>query len=193
MGLIFSRHHEWIKLARYFGADDQDVDDVVQNFYLKIAEIEHREGSLMKITHHSGGLNSIYIFKIIQTCAIDQKRDANRRPDPDDPEDEFPDPEAIEIAYSNLMGKIKNVIDQMNEYDIMMLELHFVYGHSMREIEKRTGIPTHSVFNTLKNAKQKIKSESDREFKAYCQTKNEQIEIAGTWRYDRADHEGDGD
>lgn len=192
MEYIASRQNEWIKLARYFGADDHEVEDVVQNFYLKIVEMKDRDGNLDRITHYSGGINSIYIFKIIQTCTIDVKRELKRSQIVEEPEDEMPDPELIESEYEKLMAKIKDVIDGMNDYDIMMLELHFVFGHSMREIEKRTGIPTHSVFNTLKNAKNKIKNEAKKEYKSYCEVKNDQSQIAWTWGHDREDHPNDG-
>lgn len=172
--MIFERHTEWQKLAQYCGADAEEVDDIVQNVYLKIAEIQFRDGSLAKLTHYSGGLNMIYIFKIIQTCTIDQKR-AQRAAEFDfDEPDEYGDPELVENEYASFMEDVKRAIDNLSEYEIMMLELHFVYGHSMREIEKRTGIPTHSVFNTLKNAKQKIKHETEAKYRDYCLTKYDQ-------------------
>ena len=67
---------------------------------------------------------------------------------------------------------LNRVIDEMPEYDQMLLELHFVYKLSMRDIEKRTGIPLHSIFNRLKNAKNLIKNHTYVQYQNYCEAQN---------------------
>jgi predicted DNA-binding protein YlxM (UPF0122 family) len=75
------------------------------------------------------------------------------------------------------MGEVKKAIDDLRDYDQMLLELHFVYGHSMRDIEKKTGIPTHSVFNSIKNAKQFIKQRTTVKYKIYAEEKRNTEEV----------------
>jgi hypothetical protein len=40
------RHKEWIKIAIYFGADVESASEIVQQMYLKLGEIQIKEGNL---------------------------------------------------------------------------------------------------------------------------------------------------
>jgi DNA-directed RNA polymerase specialized sigma24 family protein len=90
------------------------------------------------------------------------------------------------------MANIKTTIDKMSDYDQMLLELHFVYKLSMREIEKRTGIPLHSIFNRLMNAKNLIKYENYGKYQSYCEAVTEKEAIARVGRHDSEGHQSHG-
>jgi RNA polymerase sigma factor (sigma-70 family) len=186
---IAQRHQEWIKLSMYLGAHVSEAEDIVQTMYLKVAMIQQREGSLERITHYSGGLNTIYVFKMLQTACVDIKREQQKTLELYI-EDPIQDPAIREHAYFELMKTIKGAIDELHEYDQMLLELHFVYGHSMREIEKRTGIPTHSVFNSIKNAKKQIKHKAEGKFNEYAAEARDTEQVRGPRGRYREDHEG---
>ena len=157
---ITARHNEWRKMAFYLGATTDNVDDVIQDFYIKILEINETDGNLQRITGENGKLQTYYVFKIIQSIVINgiraKKKDIFDENYIDENENDYIKIE-INDSYSFLMLEIKAVIDGMREYDQMLLELYFVYGFSFREIERRTSIPTRSVFNIVKNAKELIR------------------------------------
>lgn len=165
---IAQKHHEWIRVAIYLGATNDDAEDYVQNMYLKLADIQLRDGDLNRMRNYSGGINTVYIFKILTNIIIDSKR--KRIPETTSLDFEISlaeTPNEAEESYLELMQCIKAEIDKMHPYDQMLLELHFVYGMSMRQIEQETNIPTHSIFNTLKNAKSKIKQKASSRFDIY--------------------------
>lgn len=184
---------KWRKMANYLGARWGDIDDCVQNMYLKLAEIQQTEGSLQRLTNASGGVNTFYIFKILQSAVINVYRAENKVYDHEAEFNPMESPDEAEYKYQELMHKIKGVIDTMHEYDQMILELYFVYGHSLRQIEKRTGITVTSVYNTLKNAKQHIKNHSIELYEQYIQQKADQETIARFGRFDREDNGSDWD
>lgn len=162
---IAKRHNEWVRIAIYLGAPNSIAEDYVQNMYLKLADMQARDGNLNRLRNYSGGINEVYIFKILTNIIIDDKR--KKRPE----EVEFnfeimvgETPNDEEGAYRELMDCIREEILKMHPYEQMLLELHFVYGMSMRQIEQETNIPTHSIFNTLKNAKAKIKQKGNQRF-----------------------------
>ena len=160
LGIIAKDEIKWRKMANYLGARWGDIDDCVQNMYLKLAEIQETEGSLQRLETPAGGVNTFYIFKILQSAVINVYRAENKVYDHEAQFNPIESPDESEYRYQQLMARIKEVIDTMHEYDQMILELYFVYGHSLRQIEKRTGITVTSVYNTLKNAKQYIKNHS---------------------------------
>ena len=174
---IAKRHVEWVKISKYVGAKPDEIDDIIQTMYLKLGEIQLKEGSLDRFANYNGTINTIYLFKMIHNAFIDIKRAENKTIPHQDQFNPVESPEMAEYAHGALMDEVKKAIDELRDYDQMLLELHFVYGHSMRDIEKRTGIPTHSVFNSIKNAKQFIKQRTKTKYQIYAEEKRNQETI----------------
>lgn len=193
---IAKRHNEWRKMAFYLGATTDNVDDIVQDFYIKILEIEETDGSLQRITGENGKLQTYYVFKIIQSVVINgiraKKKDIFDENYIDENENDYIKIE-INDTYSILMVEIKSVIDNMREYDQMLLELYFVYGFSFREIERRTSIPTRSVFNIVKNAKELIKIKTIHLYEQHCKEENQNETQSRLGRYYRENNASDWD
>lgn len=168
---IAKRHKEWYKIAKYLGSTNDEADDMVQSMYLKLAEIHLAEGNFNRLTNYNGQINTIYLFKMLHNAFIDIKRASKSKIPHQDHFVPIESPEIAEIAHFDMMLEVKKAIDELRDYDQMLLELHFVYGHSMRDIEKRTGIPTHSVFNSIKNAKQHIKQRTQKKYTIYAEQK----------------------
>lgn len=184
---ISKRHKEWRKMAFYLGATDDNVDDILQDFYIKIFEIETNEGNLNRIVGENGKIQTMFIFKIIQSKVVDEFR--KQKKETNNFDEIFDECDCIEIepvdTYSILMAEIKNVIDGMREYDQMLLELYFVYGFTFREIERRTSIPTRSVFNIVKNAKETIKKQTEKLYEQHKANEKERETERRTWRHHR--------
>jgi len=193
---IALRHNEWRKMALYLGATANNVDDIIQDFYIKIIEINATDGNLNRITGENGKLHTMYVFKIIQSNVVNDFR-AKKKDIFDENYTDENEVDGIQIeltdSYSDLMAEIKKVIDGMREYDQMLLELYFVYGFSFREIEKRTSIPTRSVFNIVKNAKELIRQKTQILYDKYSQEENEKATISRVGRYYTENHSGDWD
>lgn len=193
---IAKRHNEWRKMAFYLGATTDNVDDILQDFYIKIIEIQQTDGNLNRITGENGKLQTMYVFKIIQSNVINgiraKKKDIFDENYTDESEVDFIQIE-ISDGYSLLMSEIKNVIDTMREYDQMLLELYFVYGFSFREIERRTSIPTRSVFNIVKNAKELIRIKTIHLYEQHRKEENENETQSRLGRYYRESDQGDWD
>jgi RNA polymerase sigma factor (sigma-70 family) len=168
---IAKRHNEWMKIAFYLGATNDEAMDMVQSMYLKLAEIQLEEGNFERMTNYNGQINTIYLFKMLHNAFMDIKRAEGKVIPHQDQFVPVESPEMAEMAHLELMMEVKKAIDELRDYDQMLLELHFVYGHSMRDIEKRTGIPTHSVFNSIKNAKQHIKQRTQIKYQIYAEEK----------------------
>jgi RNA polymerase sigma factor (sigma-70 family) len=193
---IAVRHKEWRKMALYLGATAQNVEDIIQDFYIKIIEINSADGNLKRITGENGKLHTMYVFKIIQSNVVNDFRSKKKDIFDENYTDEN-EVDGIQIeltdSYSELMAEIKNVIDGMREYDQMLLELYFVYGFSFREIEKRTSIPTRSVFNIVKNAKELIRQKTQNLYDKYSSEENEKTSLTRVGRYYTEDNSGDWD
>lgn len=191
---IAHRHKEWLKIATYLGCVDDESDEVVQQMYLKLGEIQAKEGHLTRIENYNGEVNTVYIFKVIQNLVTDiKKKDHKVEYHENIVSEESITNETSETEYQQLIDKIKECISTFHEYDIMLLEMHFVYGQSMRQISKETGIPTHSIFNSLKNAKTRIRQHSKQVHEDYVRAEENKKAFDGIRGYNREDNRGDGD
>lgn len=184
---IAHRHFEWVRMATYLGSDTPE--DVVQEMYLKLCE---NPEIVERIEYKANQVNTFYIFSIIRSKIVDAHRKESREHYDELLFDPIESPDISEQAYQNLMESIKRTIDQMGDYDQMLLELHFVYKLSMRDIEERTGIPLHSIFNRLKNIKNAIKYKNYEQYQKYQEANNHKETIARTGRYYREGNEGNG-
>jgi RNA polymerase sigma factor (sigma-70 family) len=185
--MIAYRNTEWIKMATYLGS--ATPEDIVQEMYLKLLE---NPDMLSRIEYKTNEVNTFYIFSIIRSKIVDAHRKESRESYDELQFDPIESPDTSEFAYQDLMESIKRTIDTMGDYDQMLLELHFVYKLSMRDIEERTGIPLHSIFNRLKNIKQTIKYQNYEQYKDYQEANNAKEAIARVGRYNREGHEGNG-
>jgi RNA polymerase sigma factor (sigma-70 family) len=185
--MIAYRNTEWIKMATYLGS--ATPEDIVQEMYLKLLE---NPDMLSRIEYKTNEVNTFYIFSIIRSKIVDAHRKESRESYDELQFDPIESPDTSEFAYQDLMESIKRTIDTMGDYDQMLLELHFVYKLSMRDIEERTGIPLHSIFNRLKNIKQTIKYQNYEQYKDYQEANNSKEAIARVGRYNREGHESNG-
>lgn len=183
-------------MAYYLGATSDNADDIVQDFYIKIIEINETDGNLKRITGENGKLHTMYVFKIIQSNVINgiraKKKDIFEENYNDENEVGYIEIEQTD-SYSELMRAIKDVIDSMREYDQMLLELYFVYGFSYREIERRTSIPTRSIFNIVKTAKEIIKEKTKELYEQHSKEEAEREAKSRLGGYYRKDNDSDGD
>jgi predicted DNA-binding protein YlxM (UPF0122 family) len=62
---------------------------------------------------------------------------------------------------------IDDEIDSWYWYDKKMTKLYFNTKMSMRDISKETKISLSSIFNTLTNAKEKIRKRAKKEYQRY--------------------------
>jgi RNA polymerase sigma factor (sigma-70 family) len=176
-----NRHHEWIKISIYLGAHKELADELVQQMYLKIGEIQIKEGNLNRFINYNGQINTVWVFKVLQNLYIDQTKKKQISQEFYDYEYNDNPIDDQEEEYHIILTKMKIVILSFNEYEQMLLELYFVHDRSLREIAKRTGIGIHSIFNTIKNAKEKIKKTIESDYHNY---RNNNQTINWDWRHD---------
>jgi len=184
------RHEEWIKICLYFGADMERSCEIVQQMYLKIGEMYVKNGNLDRMTNYDGNINTVYVFKVLHSLFIDNaKQKRTVVVDGLIAETDYND--VVDNYHELMMVKIQESMNRMSEYDKMLIELYFVHNKSIREISKQTGIGVHSIFNSIKNAKQKIKKECGIDYRNYTDESNQSQAVYWSRRYGAEDNQED--
>ncbi|MFZ9302865.1 MAG: sigma-70 family RNA polymerase sigma factor, partial [Sediminibacterium sp.] len=133
------------------------------------------------------------VFKVIQNLYYDFHKRKEYGADFTNFEYELESVEEQEQKYQILIHKLKRIIQGFGEYEQMLLELYFVNKCSLRDIAKSTGIGVHSIFNTIKNAKQKLKKETKNDYFSYRESRNERTTVIRFGGYDCESDKSDWD
>ncbi len=185
LDILSQKHQDWYNMARSFGLSDDDSNEIVQEMYIRIYEYTK---DIKKIMYNETEVNTFYIYitlrnlyysnfakygKSVKTKKIFLFTEM--------------DENSIKKVYNNycedyeiymrsvnkkkkldiLLEKIEQTIDSWYWYDKKLTKLYFDSGMSMRDLSKETKISLSSIFNTLTNAKEKIRENTKQEYKDY--------------------------
>ena len=184
--LLAQKNDDWIRMAKSFKITDDQANEIVQEMYLRINDYVK---DVKKIMYDDKQINTFYVYITLRNIYYSNfyntgKNIKNRKviyfSDIVDKDDSrklakymIEDPEDIQnnihkkIKLDNLIDKIENEINSWYWYDKKMTKLYMNTKMSMRDISKETKISLSSIFNTLTNAKEKIRKVADKEYKNY--------------------------
>jgi DNA-directed RNA polymerase specialized sigma24 family protein len=152
---ILSKHHkEWVSIVKGFGEVDY-ADDVVQDVYLRLHKYEYLE-KIIKDGEPNRGL----MWIMLRNAAFEQNKKYSKElicvDELRDVADEESEVEKHE-AYKRLDSKIKQEILNWHWYDAKLFTLYLEQDVSMRALSKMTNISIGSIFQTLKNCKERLR------------------------------------
>jgi DNA-directed RNA polymerase specialized sigma24 family protein len=184
--LLAQKNDDWIRMAKSFKITDDQANEIVQEMYLRINDYVK---DVKKIMYDDKQINTFYVYITLRNIYYSNfyntgKNIKNRKviyfSDIVDKDDSrklakymIEDPEDIQnniqkkIKLDNLIDKIEDEINSWYWYDKKMTKLYMNTKMSMRDISKETKISLSSIFNTLTNAKEKIRKVADKEYKKY--------------------------
>ena len=169
---VSKQHNEWVKIVTTFGCEFPE--DIVQDMYLRV----HKYGQKEKILNESGQVNLFYIWSILRNAWGDSNK-MNKI--------EFISIESLfnveadqdYLDKHEAFNKIESLIDEETKswhfYDKKLFDIYRNTDLSMREIAEQTNISLKSIFNTLKNCKERIKENVGEDFEDYLNNEFELI------------------
>ena len=161
--VIAKEHKEWINIVNSFGEYDY-AEDIVQEMYL----ILHKYADPNKIITN-GKANRGYIFFTLKTTYYQyyNAKHKIKKVSIDDYKIKYEDTIEEHEAYNKICKLIDNEIEAWHWYDKKLFKLYRDTDMSIRKIAKETQISWVSIFNTLKNCKNKIKDKYDKDWQEY--------------------------
>jgi len=181
LDILSKRHLEWIKMAKSFKLNNNDANELVQEMYLRMYDYTK---DVNRIMYNEKEINTFYIYITLRNlyyskCRTYKKKKITVFTDIDEEKydyiiknitynsDEINTNYNKKINLEALYDKIDNIIDDWYWYDKKLTKLYLNTNMSMRDISKETKISLSSIFNTLTNAKEKIRKETKEEYKKY--------------------------
>ena len=187
LDILAKRHNEWLTMAKSFKLTEDDANELVQEMYLRMYDYTK---DIDRIMYNETEINTFYIFITLRNLYYSKFTNYNKKNkklllfsdlqnshDKEKLEDilnklsydleKHKDSYKKKINLEALFTKIEDIIDDWYWYDKKLTKLYLNTNMSMRDISKETKISLSSIFNTLTNAKEKIREESKKEYKKY--------------------------
>ena len=137
---IYAMHKHWVSIVRKFG-EYQYAEDIVQEAYLKILSSKK-------------DINYAYFYLVLRSLTMNLHKAKVVKVEITN-ETDLADEEEANIE--ELAQPILDFIKTWDDYDRLMFMIWVNKGISMRKMSRESGIPFMSIYNTIKNCKQKIK------------------------------------
>ena len=175
--ILADKHNDWIAMAKSFGVNDDDANELVQQMYIRITDYVEDPN---KILYNKTEVNTYYVYVTLRNLFLSNKNKnknivvylsngelnglAKMIPD------EFNKEEKIKLE--DVLDKIDKITEDWYWYDKKIFSIHFYEEMSMRKIARDTKISLSSIFNTLSNGKAKIKEGAIEEYRKYKKSKD---------------------
>lgn len=172
--MLGAKHKDWCAMVRSFGCPDDLVEDFVQEMYLRMYKYVQTPDKIM----YGDEINTFYVYVTLRNMYADYAKSKtkfrviNNGFPPEHAEMDY-EPEEYELLLQDLTTEIWDEVDSWHWYDAKLFKIYMTTEMSMRDLSKETTISLRSIFNTLKNGKQRIKDTCQDTYEAWKATKEE--------------------
>lgn len=159
-----NNHKEWLLMANKMGIGELS-EDIVQETYLRIIRLDYVDG----IVKDDGSFNKFYMWLTIRAVHVDYLRANSQNFVSLDEVKESYEETNIEKheALNELDYRIHKEMESWTWYDSMLFKVYKEGNASMRNIANDTGISLTSIYNTLKNCKQRLRDSVGEDYQDY--------------------------
>ena len=149
---IYKDHNKWINTTLNFGCTKEEAEDIVGNMYVIIGTMLNKGLNIS----YGDEVNYYYIYLTLKTNFLQLKNKQTK-------EKKVSLDLVLELAESDYVDfdEVNDVIldelDSVHWYDKKVYEL-IENGYSITELANKTNISYHSLYNTYRKTKQKLKN-----------------------------------
>jgi len=163
--IVAKEHKDYVKVVQSFG-EYFYAEDIVQEAYLRITKYCKPESIIQ-----NNQINKGFMYFVLRNIYLDYEKHKNKHPKISIEElGELQCEESDYIqkqAYEQIICLINDESQGWHWYDKMLFELYKKTGKSIRDISSETKISTKSIFQTLKNCKNKLKENVGEDYTDY--------------------------
>lgn len=172
LDLLAEKHIDWIKMVQSFGCDPNLAEDIVQEMYLRLYKYVDDPERIM----YGEEVNTYFVYITLRNMYSTIKRMQSKIDfvDMNDVEEELifeeTNYEQFE-SFDELIEKIWEDVEHWHWYDKKMFEIYHNSPMSIRTIADETKISARSIFNTLKNGRERIQDICEETYQAWKASK----------------------
>lgn len=148
---IYASHNKWINTVLKFGCTQDEAEDIVGNMYVIIGTMLKKGLNIA----YGDDVNYYYIYLTLKTSFLQMKnRQTKEKKVSIDLVLDIESGEYVDFDAANDI--VLEELDNVHWYDKKVFEL--IQGeYSITELSNKTNITYHSLYNTYRKTKQKLK------------------------------------
>jgi DNA-directed RNA polymerase specialized sigma24 family protein len=148
---IYKDHQKWLNMVKKFGCNEQEAEDIVGDMYAIIGKMLNNGLDIS----YGDEVNYFYIYRTLKTSFLQLKN--KQKKENAVPLDLIVDLESGKyIDFESVNQEVEKELDTFHWYDKKVYNL-IQYEYSIRELSEKTNISYHSLYNTYRGVKKKLK------------------------------------
>jgi len=138
-------------IAKYFGATEQEAEDIAQEAFLKLYKIQQKEGNLNRLEYNNK-INMVYLFNMVRNITISVHRKRI----------ETQELTAHDISISDdfdkreRLAEVKEILSTMPPFYRMLYEAYYNDDISLRKLSKETNVSLTTLYYAIKYIKKYV-------------------------------------
>jgi len=148
---VFKDHKKWINTTLKMGCTREQAEDIVGEMYVNVGVMLNKGLDIA----YGDEVNYFYIYRALRNAFINfKKKQIKERTIPIDLTTELLQPEYIDFESVN--EEVERALEEFHWYDRKVYNL-IQDKYSIRELSEKTNISYHSLYNTYRGVKDKLK------------------------------------
>ena len=148
---VFKDHKKWINTTLKMGCTREQAEDIVGEMYVNVGVMLNKGLDIA----YGDEVNYFYIYRALRNAFINfKKKQIKERTIPIDLTTELLQPEYIDFESVN--EEVEDALEEFHWYDRKVYNL-IQDKYSIRELSEKTNISYHSLYNTYRGVKDKLK------------------------------------
>ena len=148
---VFKDHKKWINTTIKMGCTREQAEDIVGEMYVNVGTMLNKG---LDITY-GDEVNYFYIYRALRNAFINfKKKQVKEQSISIDLTDGLKESEYID--FESINEEVERALEEFHWYDKKVYNL-IQYEYSIRELSEKTNISYHSLYNTYRGVKKKLK------------------------------------
>jgi hypothetical protein len=148
---VFKDHKKWLNTVKKMGCTKEQAEDIVGNMYINVGKMLNNGLDIA----YGDEVNYFYIYRTLRNGFLGfKKKQLKEHSISIDLTDELKQPEYIDFESVN--EEVEKALEEFHWYDKKVYNL-IMDKYSIRELSEKTNISYHSLYNTFRGVKDKLK------------------------------------
>lgn len=148
---VYESHNKWINTVKKMGCTEQEAEDITSDMYLIIGKMLNKGLDIS----YGDEVNYYYIYRTLRTSFLQLKNRLTKEAKV--PLELTLDIESMQyVDFERVNDEVLDELNKMHWYDRKVYEL-IQGGYSVTDLSKKTNIRYHSLYNTYRKTKDKLK------------------------------------
>lgn len=161
--ILAKDHSKWINVVENMGANKAICEDIVQDTYIKVAEMKNPR----KLLYNESEINYWYFCLALRSVFVDYIRKKKLESSAEFVVSTDEPNMTQEEAWERMYQKVISHIIALGKYGNVLSQMYFKTDYSLRDISEMSEIGLTSIYNSIRQYREHLKNELGEDYEDY--------------------------